>query len=172
MKAPYRASNGVWYTKSLFLEQAYGDTRTDTVFSLYDDVPGLINCQRTFVELGDPTGYKWAMMYLRDWNHWQKLIDVPWFREAYETWVNELSMKQRSEAIARIQDIARSENDAQALPASKYIAERGWEKSLPSRGRPSKSEVAGELKRAIAAATVEDEDAARIGLTLIKGGKS
>ena len=73
MKPPYKSQNNAWYTKSLFREQAafYTNDRKiiDPVFTLYNDSPGLINARKTFVELGDPSGYKWAMLYLGDYEH-------------------------------------------------------------------------------------------------------
>ena len=62
------------------------------------------------------------------------------------------------------------ENGAQALAAAKFIAMQEYDKSI--RGRPSKAALEGELKRAAEALTIEDDDMARIGLSVIKGGKA
>ncbi len=159
----YKADNGVWFTKSLFYDvKGFGDNeRCDPVFTLYQDRPGLINCRKTFIELRDPTGYKWAIKYLEDWEHWQKLMKTAWFQEAYDRWVSELKMVLRSEAIDQIAKIARS-GSPQALGAAKYLATFEWEKA--GRGRPSKAELNAELKRQIAVLEVESDDAERIGL--------
>lgn len=175
-KPPYKASNGAWYTSSLFWE-LWSETqipnrRCDPVFSLYSQRPGLVCFRTTFVELGDVTGYKWAQMYLGDWEHWLKLYKSPWFRKAYEHAKEELYIKLRTEGLDKIREMATSTDAKASLPAAKYLAE--LERNLEKRqaGRPSAAEVSAELKNAQKAMEVEDEDAERIGLTLIKGGKS
>jgi hypothetical protein len=172
--APYRGANGVWLTEALFyeiiIEKPKDRVTYEPVFSLYDNRPGLINCRTTFVDLRDPTGRKWALTYLRDWNHWLRLMKCPWFQEAFEVWIAELNAQLKSEAIAKALELMQSDNGAQALAAAKFIAGQEYDKQ--SRGRPTKAEITGELKRAAAALEVEDEDLARIGLKVITGGKS
>lgn len=169
-KPPYRTENNVWYTQALFWELVINkpiDQRLfEPVFSLYDDKPGLVNCRKTFVELGDPTGYKWAIRYLGDYEHWKRLTRCSWFKDAYDVWMNELKMKLQSEALDTIRGISQSENPAQALVASKYLASFEWEKK--GRGRPSKEEVQGELKQAAKMLSEEDKDFERIQLKVVK----
>lgn len=123
----------------------------------------------TFVELGDPTGYDWAMKYLDSYDHWIRLMKTEWFRVQYESALAELLMKFKAAALKRIQEIQTSANEGQALAASKYMAERGWEKS--GRGRPSKEEVTGEMKKLTRDIEQTDQDFDRLGLQVIKGGK-
>lgn len=179
-KPPYKSSVGSWHTVSLFHETRYKTAESsreampNPIFSLYDDIPGLINCQKTFIELRDPTGYKWATKYLKDWRHWVKLCELPWFQKALTVWQTALQMELKSEAIQKIILIA-SEDSSQALPAAKYIAEEGWvPKGSSARGRPSQEEIKANLKNAMKAAATTDEDAERIGLKLkvITGGKN
>lgn len=175
MKPPYQASNGNWYTRGLFREQVmlYPPERRpeiDPPFSLYRDHPGCINARKTFVEEGDPTGYKWAMKYLGDWEHWCVLLKCTWFKEALTEWQKELEAKLQSEAMDRIRAIAQDETDKSGLVAAKYLADKAWkDKKTPStRGRPSAAEITGELKRQAQDKAVEDEDAARIQLKVVK----
>jgi hypothetical protein len=93
-----------------------------------------------------------------------------WFREAYEVWIAELNLQLKSDAITKVLEIMNGENGAQALAAAKFIATAEYDKSV--RGRPSKQELEGQLKKAAEALTVEDEDLARIGLKVIAGGKT
>lgn len=169
---PYKASTGNWYTTALFSETCLHHThkmRTiDPVFSLYDDVPGLINGQKTFVQLRDPTGYKWAMLYLGDFRHWERLYETDWFRAAVETWRHNLRLLLQSEALAKVQEIAAGDT-SQALAAAKYLAEEGWNGS--GRGRPSKIEVDSNLKKLTKEAQIVNDDAVRIGLKVINGDK-
>jgi hypothetical protein len=163
---PYKDVCGRWYTKSLFWEteeDAIGRRPVAAVFSLHQDKPGLINARRTFVELGDPTGYKWAQKYLGDWQHWKALEKAKWFQAALIIWREELAAKVQAEALDTVREISKREGDKQALPAARFLATRGWEKGA-TRGRPSKAEVTGELKRQAEAASIEDEDLKRIGL--------
>lgn len=171
IKPPYKTDKNVWFTQSLFWDKwihLQNDLRQDfaPIYTLYSDKPGYICARTTFVELNDPTGYKWAMKYLGDYEHWKYLMKAKWFREAYDVWIDELKTKLRSEALDTIKTIATNGQPAQALVAAKYLASFEWEKA--SRGRPSKAEIQGELKRAAKAFEVEDDDAQRIGLRIIK----
>ena len=157
-------------TAALFLE-APGDKGSDVKFSLHNDVEGLINCRRSFVYEGDPTGYLWALKYLDSYKHFERLLESTWFKDAFDQWVRELNMKNRADAIKKIKDIAQSGNDTQSLQASKYLAEVGWEKQT-GRGRPSKEELKGELKRLADLSQQTTDDLERIGgLKVINGGK-
>lgn len=172
MKPPYKTPTNSWYTKSLFWEQASmydaaRKTECPIIFTLYNDRAGLVNARKTFVELGDPSGYKWAMKYLGDYEHWRVLMNCSWFKDAYEVWMNELTMKLQSEAMDRIREIAQTEGQ-QALVANKWLASKPWQEKATGRGRPSKAEVTGELKRHVQALTAEEEDAKRIGLRIVK----
>jgi hypothetical protein len=172
---PYKSEyHGQWPTQSLFYEVMQGQHISKwvykPVFTLFEPKEGYISCQRTFVELGDPTGYEWAMKYLKSWNHWKRLMECQWFKDAYEQWCAELHAKNQADAIRRIQEIATTESP-QALPANRYIAEQGWKKPTSKRGRPSAEELTGELKRAARAQQEHDDDMARIGLKVINGGK-
>lgn len=173
-KPPYKSENGLWYTEALFWDTASNKPKDrwpiEPVFSLNDERPGLINCRTTFVALKDPTGRKWALTYLGDWNHWLRLWKCRWFRDAYDGWIAELNLQLKSEAISKAIEIMHGENGAQALAAAKFIATQEYDRT--PRGRPSKAEVEGELKKAAEALTVEDEDLKRIGLQVINGGKS
>ena len=172
-KYPYKGESGAWLTEAIFYQTTFDRPKDrlkyEPVFDLYDDRPGLINCRTTFVNMKDPTGRKWALTYLGDWNHWLRLMKCAWFREAYEVWITELNLQLKSEAIAVALEIMKGENGAQALAAAKFIATGEYDKS--SRGRPSKAELDGKLKEAAQALSVEDEDLKRIGLKVINGGK-
>ncbi len=161
-----RASNG-WLTEALFWDRMVIKTEETRKykprFTLNHDKDGYINARKSFVELGDPTGYKWAMEYLGDWMHYLALCKCKWFKEALVGWQEELRIKVQSEALDVIRKVAASD-DKQAAVAARYLAEYGWEKKPSTRGRPSKAELQGELKKAVEVLSVEDEDAKRIGL--------
>ena len=167
---PYRnPGNNAKITEGLFYERvvALPDDRLSwaPVFSLNDPKPGLICCRTSFVHLGDPTGYKWAMLYLKDWEHWKKLVKCKWFAEALEGWRDELEIKIQSEAIEAIREASRGE-DAKALAAARYLANREWKKT--PRGRPTRADIQAETRKMAQEQSQEQDDAARIGLHLVE----
>lgn len=170
MAALYKSVNGMFYTKALFKEYSQQTlSEIDPVFTLQVERPGFICARTTFLAEGDPTGYKWAMKYLGDWHHWKKLMNCPWFREAYDVWMEEFKASLRAEALDNIRAIA-SGGSSQALAAAKYLATYDWEKA--TKGRPSKAEIAGELKRQVRMMEEQDEDAERIGLKTVPNSKT
>lgn len=175
VKPPYKSDHNIWYTSSLFWETWKNKIPRmkfcDPVFTLYEQRSGLICFRTTFVELNDPTGYKWAIQYLGDYEHWIKLMKAPWFRAAYEHALAELYMKLKSEGVRKIQELANDETSKSALAAARYLAELHGHLNKATKGRPSKAQMDAELKNAVALVEAEDEDAERIGLTVIKGGK-
>lgn len=171
---PYKAPSGHWYTSSLFYEETIknqmSERATDPIFS-FNGREGLIDAHSTFIALGDPTGYLWATTYLKSWDHFLQLLKAKWFRSEYDKWTEELKIILRQKAVEKIKEIATGDS-SQALAAAKYIASAEWEKSTSGRGRPSKSDITGELKKAAEAAASDNDDAQRVGLKVIKGGKS
>lgn len=170
----YKGQNGQFLTLSLFHETARElpeDRRAaPAVFSFDNDIPGLVNCRRTFLELEDPTGYEWAMKYLDSWEHFERLLNSTWFLPHYEDWKRELLISLKAKAIKRITAISLTgTNEAQALAASKYLAEKGWERN--TRGRPSKDDMKGEMRRLSTQIEETNKDMDRIGLSVITGGK-
>lgn len=170
---PYVSPSGKFYTKQLFWEVwnsvKIEDRDVSPVFSLHIDRPGLINARRTFIDLNDPTGYKWALEYLGTWKHWEALQRAPWFVEAVSEWREELKIKMASESLTAIKEIADG-STSNALAANKYLVEQGWLKS--GRGRPSREELKGELKKRAEQLETTNNDLERIGLKLVYGGAS
>jgi hypothetical protein len=167
----FRGGSRALRTSSLFLErwnimspdrQAAGAP----VFSLHQEVEGLICARTTFLAEGDPTGYKWAVKYLEGWQHWLRLISIPWFKDAVELWQSELNARLQQEALVKIRDIAKSSSPT-AFAAAKYIANKEYDKPKSRRGRPTNAEVERELNLAAARAGAEDEDFTRMKPTLV-----
>lgn len=140
----------------------------DPVFTLFQERPGYICGQTTFIEIGDPTGYLWALKYLGDYTHFLKLMGTSWFPEVFQKWQEALEVKLKAEALVRIQEIAKS-GTTQSLAAAKFLAEAGW-KEKATKGRPSKSMLDQELKRMSKDVLQQTEDAERIGLVVVQGG--
>lgn len=172
-KPPYKSDSGMWYTEAIFFDRMATKPQSvwviKPVFTFFDKKKDFICGQETFMEVADPTGYKWAIQYLGDYNHWVRLMKTSWFPEVVEIWKENLATKLRSEALWKVREIA-SGDSAQALPAAKYLAEEGWQPKA-TKGRPSKEMVDKELKQLTQAAQAHDDDAVRIGLKVINGGK-
>lgn len=168
---PYRSlGNRKFYTEALFRETNPMGEVILPVFSLYQDWVGhdgypLINCRRTFLELKDPTGYKWAMMYLGEWSHWKHLLKLQWFQTALAGWKEELDELIKSEAIQKIAEVAAGSSQS-AFQAAKFLATQDYKKGPHGRGRPTTAEVSGELKQAMLVVAAEDEDYQRMQGTL------
>jgi len=168
---PYVTVNNVALTKALFHENnsIAPHPKYLPVFCLYGEQPGLISCQETFLELRDPTGRKWALKYLKSWNHFLKLMKTSYFSEAFKAWKEELSSILLAEALEKIQELMGSEKENISFAAAKYLAEEGWtkeERKTSKRGRPSKEEIKGALKEETRLTKEEAADMARIGLVV------
>lgn len=178
MEAPYIAGNGHFYTAAIFLEawkpnqfnnSQVSERPVEAVFSLNGE-PGYIDARATFLELEDPTGYKWAIQYLKSWKHFVILMRSDWFKDAVDSWVDELKLILKARAIQKLVEIA-SGASPQALQAAKYLAAAEWEKAATGRGRPSREVVKGELAKTMKALRDTQGDAERMGLKVVQGDK-
>ena len=99
--------------------------------------------------------YNFAMQVFGEdgWTHWMKLIgNQLLYVNVFQGWREELEVRYRSRAIQDLIDAS-----GVSVSASKYVAEKGWEKKA---GRPTKESVAGERRIAagITAATQDEYD--------------
>jgi len=156
---------GRYRSSSLFKECYESTEEYPALFTLSAEDKGeLISFGRVFIELEDPTGYETSQVLLGSYQHWKKLLKAKWFREALEGWEEELEIKLKSKAVQQINKIAETDT-SQALQASKYLADKGWEKK---RGAPTKAEKAAAAKKAAKVDKAVSDDLARVGLSLVK----
>lgn len=184
MPSRFKNDMGVYFTSQLFMEKSTNlpiEARTTTpVFSLYGGYEGVVDCRKTFLELRDPTGWKWVQEYLDgDWILWKKLIKAPWFKEAFDSWNDELDTLLQSEAQETIRGIAEGTikaPQATRFQAAKYLDQGDYKqtkKVVAPRGRPSKEEVQGEMAKALKLEEATQSDLNRIGgLSILNGGKN
>lgn len=164
---PLRGGNNQFLTASLFYEpyfamqEEFRAIGTTPVFTLHVDREGYINAHTTFVAERDPTGIKWSTKYIGGPQHLLRLLASDWFREAYESWVEETEQVMSSEAVELIRKISTGGSPA-AFQAAKYIANKDYKKGSSKRGRPSSEEIKGELKKAVRQAEGLASDAERI----------
>lgn len=173
----FKGINGQWLTAALFIENRLqgATSKQDSwapQFCLYGEVEGLISCEKTFIEVADPTGLRWAKKYLGGYEHLQMLLRSVWFKEAFEAWKHELSLKSEMDALEIIREIAVDQGNKARFQAAKFIIDYNRKKPASKRGRPSDEEVTGELKKEVEARKSILSDAERIGLRVIDGGKT
>ena len=135
--------------------------------SLFSDgTYNLEDFHQSFLEADDPTEYTPAIKLVGSWKEWLRLKkESPWFRQQVRVWLEELEMKQRSEAIAKVRVLAKSDKPT-AFQANKWIAERRYA-DISSAGRPSKKALAKEAREIAAEASETKEEASRIESAVI-----
>lgn len=144
-KAQFKDEKGRYVVQGIFLEDRYNTDLAVYTFAGEDKVykgktyPSL---KRLYLEEGDPEEYLFATKHLFDWPHWQRLCKNAIVKKHIEEWREELALSLRSEGIATLLDLAVNDKSYQA---AKWLADEGWIKN--SRGRPSKKQVADEVKR-------------------------
>jgi hypothetical protein len=128
---------GRYITQSLFLELGYNE---DAIYTLKDqdhfhNGKLYISAKKLYLEMEDPTEYKFAITYFCGWKHWQKMSENKAIRKHIEEWREELEYKLRSEGVKAMIVQARTGS----FQASKWLNDRGWEKRAA--GRPSEAEI-------------------------------
>lgn len=137
-------------TQSLFLEMGYTSNAIYTFKDVDYTYKGKVypSAKRLYLELGDPTEYEFATKYFLGWDHWQRICANKLVNEHITKWRDELEVKLRSQAVRMNIEAAKNGN----YQAAKWLADRGW--LTRGAGRPSKAEVAKELK---VAADIQNE---------------
>lgn len=168
---PYLDGSNRFLTEALFLEairiKKLEHRKVHPIFSLSTRkvYEGLVPFYQSFVEIGDPTGYKWAEKYLGSWEHYIQLLKCSWFKEVLDKALDKLEAQNLSQAIDEIKDIAANPGP-QRLAATRYLAEKGWKKgsgkTTAGRGRPTKQDIDNNLKEAVDRAIDADADLQRI----------
>ena len=155
---------GAHITKGLFWELNEYD-RSICLYTLKDeDHEGLPSLYRLYMEMEDPTEWRFANEYLDGWSHWEKIVGSPWFKDHVTRWRKELDLKMRAKALTAIREEAEGLGK-NSFQANKYILEKGWvvnSETKSKRGRPTKDDIKKEAVRLAEESTAYDEDAERI----------
>ena len=151
-KSLFKDTNGNPMTQSLFLELGYGDYAVYTLKDQDYEYKGKLypSLKRLYLEEEDPTEYIFAERHLLGYQHWKRICANKVLSRYIEPWREELEIKLRAMAVRALRDMSQSENGN--FQASKFLADRGWDKNAV--GRPSKRELE---KRAAIGQRVEDE---------------
>lgn len=146
MDNPFKASNGVFYTKQLFFEMTEAD-KTNVLYTLkHEDhtykgktYPSL---RRLYLELEDETEYAPATKLFGGWAHWKKLLETPWFLDYLSEIREELQVLLLSRSLKTLRDKASSGSET----AAKFLFEKGMGPKNPV-GRPTKKRIKEEAQR-------------------------
>jgi hypothetical protein len=156
-----------WRTASLFEETCDDPAKYPPVYCLADsDTSSCVSLKERYLECRDPTEYQFAMIYLGGWEHWLRICDSWILKPHIEEWRDQLALKMRAEAIAKIKELAQGEGP-NALQAAKVMLDLGRGTGT-KRGRPSKQEKEGFLRQSTKDSDTLKEDAKRLGISLVK----
>jgi hypothetical protein len=160
----YTNKSGTRLTKALFYETTLED-KSSVVYTLKnEDHKGFTSLYRLYMEMSDPTEYRFATSCLADWEHWTQLCECTWFESYRDRWRQELNLKITSEALARILTEAGSDR-REAFSANKYLLEKGWvPKDKDPVGRPSKEAIRRKANEIVFDNSRLIGDAERIGV--------
>lgn len=166
----YRDANNRMRTESLFKEMSNPDLVASGYLPVWTlkqehEPDGLPSMHRLYVEAADLTEYQFALATLGSWEHWLRLKRAPFFKDAYAAMREELETRMESVGFNNLKDMASGKGPI-AAQASKWLAERGWERQ--KRGRPSKADVARAAKDMASDARTTKDDAVRLGLHVVK----
>jgi hypothetical protein len=124
----------------------------------------------TFIQLEDITEYRAAIELVGTWVEWNRLKrDWPAFRGFIQDWKDELEVKFRSNACAKVLALQSADSESVQLQAAKFLSSAEWDKRQVGAGRPSdklKRQAAKELA-SVASETKEEESRM---LKVINGG--
>lgn len=139
----FKNKSNRWLTNALFYELTLPETRKHAMFTLKEDdhAVGRVtypSLKRLYLNMGDPTEYKFATRVLGGWSHWKELQECVNIKDHIEEWREELDAKLRSEGVIKAIELATKEDAS--FQATKYLTELGW-KDKGGKGRPSKAQV-------------------------------
>lgn len=151
-------TNGKYMTRSLFEDVDRHDNLSPPFFLSQKPKGDSRKCFRElFLFYEDETGYKVAVETLGSYDHWENLMKLDWFQEEVDRWKLELRQRLRDRAFQKILTLVedRETPAATAIAAAKWVVDKMDKETSPKkRGRPSKVEIEGNVKRAIK----EDQD--------------
>lgn len=112
--------------------------------------------------------YEFAMDVFGSWQHWQLICKSAMLSSMIASWREELALKIKCEAVRNIMNLAKNDSSL-GLTASRYLADEGY--VAKKVGRISKEEKERQIKLAAGVQDSLSEDMARLGLSVVNGGK-
>lgn len=185
---PYKDSNGKWRTTSLFVEtfdslqrgpdgeqlwQKFTPIFTlrehpfnippSSPFGVRYDPPLIPSLRQVYLHYNDPTEFSFATEVFHSTYHWKHLCGLEWFKSYVEEWRRTLSQKLRGIGIAKMVEVTGGSDPKFALMAGKWLAE-GKFMDPEVKGRPSKQEVAQNMRVEKDIEKIFEDDAKRLGI--------
>ena len=164
----FKDDQGRYRTQSLFCEfphEAYPAYFTLKKRDHTKNRKKYISLYLKYMEIADPTEYQVAVRLFGSWDHWTALTKSKWFGDHLTGWREELKAKLESERFYEMHGVAtQNKGSAQAVQATKWLADRYGSKATAKRGRPSNAEKAKHLSKLKSETAELNEDIARLGL--------
>ena len=162
------------HTKGLFYETCLPEDRESmgTSWTLKEEdhhADGKVykSMKKLYISMEDVTEYEFAQVAIGSYKHWERLLESPIIRPHIDQWRKELNLKLKARAMKSIIKAA-TEDEKLSFQAMKYLADNEYLDKKGKRGRPSKDEVQAELRKEVQTNKTLLDDAARIGLKLVK----
>lgn len=139
----FKTPQGVFLLKALFFETNGSADKSTVLYTLKDEPhEGYPSLYQAYMEMEDPTEWRFANEYLASYQHWKALCECKWFLPYLERWRDELDLKLKGRALLEIQACASDPDRKNSYNANRFLVEGGWkDKTSPrGRGRPRKEE--------------------------------
>lgn len=157
----FKDSLNRFITQGLFIELT---TDTETAIYTLSDEDKVIKGKKykslkaEFLLFSDPSGYHFAIEYFYNYAHYKRLLGNTSVKKVIDEWTEELELKLQADALLQM---VKHSHGEKGQASAKWLAEQGWKKKSRA-GRPSKAQVAAEVKRKTALGRLVEEDLVRI----------
>jgi hypothetical protein len=166
---PYKDGVGRYRTLSLFFEYNKNAAEYTSPYSLkkhqlLSNPPSLY---LRYMEIQDPTEYKFAQAVLGSWDHWNALCECAWFKPYIQDWREDLKVSLASKHYMEMRAMADSKvaKASDRITALRWLAlNSGYDSTKSTKGRPSKEQVEGRLKQELRSLDEDKDDMERLGL--------
>lgn len=159
-RSRFRAPSGQRYMQGMFYEMASVD-KSACIYTLKDsDHLGYPSLYRLYMQIADPTEWRFATTCLDGYEHWDMLCQSQWFQAYVTRWRYELELRIKSEALVRIEADSRSGSKSAPM-SNRFLVSKGWQ-DKNTKGRPSKHEIKKEASRLATIKSAEAEDLLRV----------
>ena len=149
---PWKSVQGRWMVKELFYEERHFIRSSPTAdednciytLKMNDIVRNgkvYLSLGKLFVDLGDETEYLFANTYLGGWDHWKAMQDNAVLKDPIAAWREELPVKIKAEALARIKLEASDPANKNYYAANRFLVGDATESRRQKAGRKSKEEI-------------------------------
>lgn len=139
----FKNASGAYYTQGMFYEMSI-PPRPNCIYTLKkQDYEGFPSLYKLFMETGDLTGWAFADRHLGGWDHLQKLLELPWFLNHYDSWMKELEVKIRAQALNNLLDVSKDSSSRNYTEVNKFLLNKGWKapEDRKPKGAPTKAEI-------------------------------